>query len=1129
MKAIEDNYTYLLQNLDAFIRKYYKNMLIRGGIWCSALFIALYLCIIILEYYSRFNTQTRTILFFSYIIINVVVISRLIVIPLTKIFRLGKIISHEQAAHIIGKHFAEVKDKLSNTLQLKVIADDPFYAQSRELIHASIVQKTAELRPVPFVKAVDFRKNRKYVKFALIPLSVFVILLFSAPSVIKSPTERLLNYNKEFPVPPPFSFNILNDSLSTIRQKDYTLQVKVEGNLIPDNVYLVTGNSKYRLRQKTNVLFEHTFRNPQEDINFRLSSQDVNSSLHTLKVLPSPSVLNFSVQLSYPAYLKRQPETLNNTGDLVVPEGTLLSWTFSTRDADNLTMTINDDVITPEKSAANSFKFSQRAKQSSLYSLKTENRYVSAGDSMVYSLNVIPDAYPEIAVEEFSDSLFSKRLFFSGYIRDDYGFSKLAFRFTKNNDDTQKEDLKTTELIISPQLIEQSFNYFWDLTEMNLQPGDEISYYFEVWDNDGINGAKSAKSRTRVFKLPSYSDFDKQMAEKSREIENTIDQSLQMAKDLQDKIEDFNLKMLEKSNPGWEEKQKMEEILKMQRELERRIDEFRQENMMKDQMEKEYYQYSESLMEKQKKLQELFEKIATDEMKKLMEEMQKLLEQFDKNKAQDLMEKMKLSNQDLEKELDRTMELYKQIEFEQKLEEAISKLNELEEKQNKLSEETAESKRGDKEELLEKQEKLNEEFQDIRKDIEDLKKKNAELQQPNKMENTGPLENQIQQEQKNSSDKISGGQNKKASEAQKNASGKMKELGEKMQDMYDQMQQESIAEDLHTLREILENILKTSFDQENLMLKLQKTSPDDPGLASITIEQRRLKDNTRLIQDSLFALSKRQVQIESFVNKEMNLINSNMDRAIDFIANRTDPDKRRNFVPQAAARKQLAMTSLNNLALLLSEVAENMQSQMMQQAGQGSCSKPGNNNKPGQGKMSVATMRKMQQELNKQMEELNKALQDGKTPGAGQDRNTMSEQFARMAAQQEALRNQLQKISQELKNDPNAKSGNLDKIASEMEKIENDLVHKRITEETLKRQKDILTRLLQAEKSERERETEEKRESKEAKSDFFGNPFENLQYKRMNRAEEEILRTIPPDLKIFYRTKVNEYFHNIDD
>src|SRR3954469_21659218 len=113
------NYEILIQKLDEFIRKFYKNQLLRGLIYSFTTLLAFYLLVTTFEYFGHFNTVARTVLFYSFVLANAFIIGRLIVIPLLKLNRLGKIISHQQAAEIIGKHFNNVSDKLLNTLQLK--------------------------------------------------------------------------------------------------------------------------------------------------------------------------------------------------------------------------------------------------------------------------------------------------------------------------------------------------------------------------------------------------------------------------------------------------------------------------------------------------------------------------------------------------------------------------------------------------------------------------------------------------------------------------------------------------------------------------------------------------------------------------------------------------------------------------------------------------------------------------------------------------------------------------------------------------------------------------------------------------------------------------------------------------
>src|ERR1035437_7415425 len=115
----KSDYQILLEKLDEFIRKYYKNQLIRGLLYSTGVILAFYLALIISEYYGHFNTTFRTILFYLFILTNGYILAKLIVIPLLHLYKMGKIISNEQASEIIGKHFKNIQDKLLNVLQLE--------------------------------------------------------------------------------------------------------------------------------------------------------------------------------------------------------------------------------------------------------------------------------------------------------------------------------------------------------------------------------------------------------------------------------------------------------------------------------------------------------------------------------------------------------------------------------------------------------------------------------------------------------------------------------------------------------------------------------------------------------------------------------------------------------------------------------------------------------------------------------------------------------------------------------------------------------------------------------------------------------------------------------------------------
>ena len=1111
----------LIDKLDEFIRKYYKNQLIKGGLYSFSAVLLFYISVTVLEYFAHFDTLVRTFLFYAFLATASYILIRLVIIPLMRLNKLGSVISHEQAAEIIGKHFGTIQDKLLNVLQLKQLSQDhiPGVTINSQLLEAGINQKIKELKPIPFASAIDLSQNRKYLKYAIPPFLAITMILFASPGIITDGTKRLVEHRTFFEKPAPFQFTIQNKALKTVQQEDFLLEIKVTGEEIPDDAYIEINENQFKLTKESKLLFEHLFKNVQKSTRFKLFADGFYSREYELVALPNPIVLNFDIELKYPKYTGKKDETLKNTGDLIIPAGTKVKWNFNTRNAKALKMRFNDStqVLTPLSSDL--YTYSKRFLKSSAYSIKTANEYLTSKDSVVYAIQVIADLHPGIEVEERADSLSSKRIYFRGNIKDDYGFKRLIFNYKHNSGNESSKGINS-EIPINKSQTQDQFFHFWDLSALNVNAGDEIEYFFEVWDNDGVNGSKSTKTKKMIFKAPSLKEISENAEKNNQEIKKDIESNIKEARDLQKELNELNKKLLEKKTLGWEEKKKVESLLNRQKELQKKVEKTQKHSTENFKEQSEYKKVDERILEKQQQLEELLNEVLSDEMKEMLKQLEKLMEELNKDKLQEAIDEMKLDNKDLEKELDRSLELYKQLEFEQKMQETIEKLEELSKKQEELSEKS-EEKNADTEELKDKQDELNKAFEDIKKDLDNLEEKNEELERPNDMEDTKEEEKNIEEEMQKSSEQLQNNKNKKASESQKNASEKMQDLAEKMEKMQAGNEEEKAEEDLNALRDILENLVSLSFGQESLMEELTQTDKTNPQYVKKIQQQKKLKDDSKMIEDSLFALSKRVPQLDAIVNREISAINMNMEKAIDNMEDRQ--------TPSAGNRQQLVMTSVNNLALLLSEVVKQMQEQMGQQKqGEGSCNKPGASGKP---KPSAASMRKMQQQINQQMQKLKEQMEKNGGPekGGKSGGKEMSQQLVKLAAQQEALRNQLQKISQELGKDGKGGTGNLDKLTKKMEETETDLVNKKISQETIKRQQEILTRLLEAENAEREREMDEKRESKEIKNENFSNPSDFYEYKRLKQKEAELLKTVPLTLFPFYKKKVSEYFNNIEE
>lgn len=1113
---MQENYTILIDKLDAFIRKYYANQLIKGVLYSAALLGSFFLLLALTESVAWFSTSVRTVLFYSYIAAGAFLLIKFIIIPLLKLYKIGPRISHEMAAEVVGHHFNEVKDTLLNTLQLKKLSDTS--PENYDLIIASINARSKKLMTVPFKSAIDYASNKKYLYFALPPILLIGAFLVASPKMLTEPGARLLNHSVAFEKPLPFKLNIENKELTAIQQEDFILEVRVTGEEIPSEIFLEMDGNEFKMKQEDHLKFTYTFKKIQHDRDFRLMASGYSSDEYMIRVLPKPIILNYDIEVDYPAYLNRKTEVISNVGDINVPQGTTLNWKFYTRDAENIKFRLGKETRTLTSGKSNTFSTSHRLMQGTGITITSLNKFMINADSLLFFANAIPDLYPGINIEQYRDSVYDNKLYFRGLIQDDYGFRNLEFKLARINDDKSGAEM-SMQVPIQKDATEQTFYYYFDLLSLGLAPGENIKYYFEIWDNDGVNGSKSARSQEMTFRIPTLEEINAMVDKHSEELKDDFDATIKEAKDIQKDIEKLSQELIDKKDLNYQDKQQLEDLIERHKDLQNKVEQMELQNKQMNSKESQIKQVDENIIEKQKQLEKLFEDIMSDEMKQMFEELQKMMDELNKDKIQDVLEKMKFESEDLEKDLDRNLELFKQLEFDKKLTESIDELKKLAEDEKKLSEETSESNKKESEKLEEKQEKLNEKFDDITKDLEDLKKLNQELEEPNDFQVPQDEKQDIENEMNESTKNLKESQMKKASGHQQKASEKMQKMSDMLLEMQQEMENEAMGEDADALRSILENLVKISFNQEDLMNELKNLNRADPKYPSIVEKQKKIRDDLEMVEDSLLALSKRQAMIENFVNREIRDINNNTTMALEGMQNRA--------IAIATSKQQYVMTSVNNLALLLSEALKNMEQSMSMNAS-GKFSKA--NPKPGQGKSSMKSMRQMQEKLNQQMEKLREGQQPmpGKKGEQGQSgKSKMSEQLARMAAQQEALRKMLQKYSEELQKSGEVNQQGLQKTLQEMEKTETDLVNKRINQETMKRQQEILTRLLESEKAEMKREQEERRESNEGKEMPKPDPAKYFDSIGLPSKETELIKTIPPSLRDYYRNKVNSYFIQI--
>lgn len=1113
--------------LNSFKKRYYLNLFIKGTILTVSLVLLYFLIVTLIEYNLWLSGWARFTILLSFFGLVGFCVYRFLREPLSWwIYHKG--LGQEESAQMIGSYFPAIKDRLLNVIQLSASQHES------ALLDAGILQKSRQFENVTFESAIDLGANKKYLKYLLIPFGIMLVLFFINNGIFTQSTQRIVQFNREFSPQAPFTFKVQNQNLNAFINEDFTLNLKLEGQALPEAVYIQSGSQRFKMESLSNASYTYTFEKLQNEIPFQFEASGFYSDGYTINMINRPELTQLKVTLTYPRYLAKQSEVLLNTGNLEIPEGTNITWQIGAANAAKASIGFSGSGEENQMQLVDNqqFRHNQNFNNSEGYWIALENDHSKNKDQISYSINVIKDQHPQIVVDHLRDSILYKTILLGGSISDDYGISALALNYQKVTKDEAGPN-KVISIPVHKNQLKQNFFHQWVLDSLQLQPGERINYYLEVWDNDGVNGRKSTRSSSYVFALPSEQEMKADISKSQESTQSKIDESLKKAKDLKESIDEAQQKLRGKKTLEWQDQKMLEDLIKQKQNLDQLIDDLQKQNETLNEKKENLSEMDEKMKERSEQLQKLMDELLDEETKKLFEELEKLMrENSDVSDIQKQLDKMDRKELNLEKELERTLELFKQLQYDYKLDQAIQEIKEQTKKQEDLLERTkdaaGEKKADDKgekdkdsksdeekknsdngeessnspqdnESLAKEQEELSKEFEQFEKTVEELNKMGEEI----KKQPDTPSEDEmgdVKNSQQESKESLEQGEPKKATEQQKKAAEKMKQMQQQMEGMQNSMQMEIDMENLESLRQILHGLIKLSYDQESLMKDFVQVQQTDPKYVKLSQQQLKIKDDSKVLEDSLLSLAKRDPFMGSIVTREVGELNDHVDKAVENIRERRKGN--------AGAEMQLSMTSINNLALMLNDHFDMMMDMMAN-------AMPSKGKGKAQGKQSLG---ELQQQLNDKIEELKNSGKSGRQ---------LSEELAKMAAEQERIRRALQEMQEKLEQQGGKAPGG--DIPGKMEQTEMDLVNKRLTEQTIRRQKDILTRLLETEKSMREQNMDEERKGETAKEYQKQIPKAFEEYLRLKEKEVELLKTVPPKLYPYYKKEVNEYFKRIEN
>ena len=1112
------------QKLHYFTRKYYVNELIKGIILFLSLGLLYLYFTLFLEFFLWLKPAARAFLFWLIIVVEVFLLVRFIAIPIFKLIGLRKGISLENASRIIGNHFPEVKDKLLNILQLNESSNQS------DLLLASINQKARELQPIPFLKAVDFRKNTKYLKYTVLPFLIWGITLLTGNNAIfKESLDRVVNYSAVYAPPAPFSFAIKNKNLQVIQGKPLTVSVETIGAVFPSEAKIFFENQQYFLQNNSGGVFSYLFRDVQSPVKFYLEANGIQSQEYQIQVIRTPIINTISLLLEYPNYLGKKQETISNSGNLIVPEGTNITWKVKTTQTKDVAFIQNKKRKSFIKKTADNFEYTKRTRYPLDYQIASSNEFLQDYESLQFVVSIIKDEPPEINVQTNIDSISRGFAQFAGQISDDYGLKKLQLVYY---DENNPQRIKTHVLQISKAKVQAFFYQF--PVGLELKNGTNYELYFEVWDNDAVNGNKKVKSKVFNYRQKTSNEIKEQMLQEQRNTVVSLENSIQKQQKQQQDLDKIRKELQSKKKVGWNDKKKVESFIKRQKEYKKMLQ--RQTDKLRDNL-GEKKEEDKTLQAKKEELKKRIEELnKTKKQQDLLDEIAKLADKLNK---EDLVKKAKelaQQNKQQERSLERTLELVKRFYIEQKTMQIANKLLDLAKKQKLL--------KNNSDTTVDEQKKISEDFRGIKKQIEELLKDNEKLKEPMEMPDVEEEKKVIEDALEKAEEGLQEKWDKVAKMNQNKSAQKMKEMSAKMQKSMMEMEAESIEENMEDMRKILENLITFSFKQEILMDKFSTISTTHPDFGNDLKKQNGIRNYFEHIDDSLYVLSMRMPKMSSKIQDDLSTTHYNLEQSLEnFSENRFN---------NGISNQRYVMTSTNNLADYLSSMLNSMKNASMKLGkgkGKGSgfslpdiIKKQGelsekmkegmkkgkkSGDKKGEGKGKKPGEKGNSGALGKKGEKGNKGSQgnqgDSGSAGKGENDNLDGELYE-IYKQQSQLRQQLQEAINASEKGSTGKDNSAKKVLKTMEELENDILSYGFTQATVQKMQQLNYEMLKFDQSTLKQGKENKRTANVNINDSQRNKIKALEFKKRFYNEIEILNRQSLPLQPNYERKVREYF-----
>jgi hypothetical protein len=1106
---------------------------------------ALALALIAAESLIHGTVQVRTAMAASWALVTVAAVVKLVLPAALQLAGVRQGQSLVAVAHRVGDAYPDIGDMLGNVLQL---ADST--SGSAELRQQAYADVAESVEPLDFSVIVDKRPTRKAFVWMVFSIVLSAFLIGGLVPPFGSAFSRLLTFSTSYLPPAPYRLHmLLND---TTVQRGSTVRVQVQASGIPPELLTVwvkehSSNrfAPFTIRRDSAASYSYVLPGMTSSMKVFAEGEWLDDGVRTdtisITVIDRPMVRLMRGRVFPPSYASISPtEISERSAEITALKGSTVDVTIASSNtlaaaSIRVATVAGDTVAWPLSISGDQAKGRFVVKESGTWSVELiDKNAMRQATAVWWPIVALQDASPTIAMLRPTTNvdIDTKGLLpITVAIADDYGFSSLAlfYRVVKSRYVQPQSVFSSLPMTFSSQQAVQEVSMVWDINKTGLSPEDVYEFYVEVRDNDNISGPKVARTAPLQVRLPSldevFADADrtqedaaKELREIAKEAEALRKESDQLQRELQK--QQAQQQTRNQQTADYKERKQAEDLLQRRQQLQEKMENVRQKLEQMTEKLQQNQAISPETLEKYMELQKLMQQVDSPELRRMQENMKKAMEKMSPEELQKAMQQAKFDEEQFRKSIERTLNLLKRIQAEQKVDELAKRAEELAERQEELRkqlENTSPSNSNQRKDLADKQEQLRKEADKMAQEAKDVQKLMKELgDQPMDQLEKAMADLNSEQTDKamdKASEQTERGDMQEASQQQQKASQNLQRFAQQMKQLKREMKKRGAKEAVRQMQKSMNDMLDLSKQQENLRDQSQSMDAQSAQAPSLARQQQRLQEAMANVANEMMALAQKSMDVTPDMAQDMGNALQSMKDAMQNLQDRRGQ--------MAAQQQSQAMSSMNSAISKMSDAL----GQMMQGDGQG---QGGSGQNPGMGDGKGQSPFQRLQSLADQQQQINQGSQQ-----VGQNGQQMSEQqraeMGRLAQQQGKALQAMQELAKDQERAPAGSKkpvGDLKAIAEDMKEVMTDMQTGSITPETRMRQERILSRLLNASRSVNDRDYEKQRESRTGTDVTRRSPAaldEDLLEGRQ-RSQKDILESVREQYTRDYETLIRLYF-----